>query len=84
MIFTKLFGTKSDREIKKLSNIISQINQQYENLASQSDEGLVERTKELKEFVMNSRKEKENSLPSNMDQEERKKEKRERPRKMKI
>ena len=74
MIFTKLFGTKSDREIKKLSNVISQINQHYEKLASKSDEYLIERTEELREFVMSSRKEKEDSLPSNMDQEERKKE----------
>ena len=74
MIFTKLFGTKSDREIKKLSNVSSQINQHYEKLASKSDEYLIERTKELREFVMSSRKEKEDSLPSNMDQEERKKE----------
>ena len=74
MIFTKLFGTRSDREIKKLSNVISQINQHYEKLASKSDEYLIERTEELREFVMSSRKEKEDSLPSNMDQEERKKE----------
>jgi len=47
MIFTKLFGTKSDREIKKLSNDISQINQKYEKLASKSDADLIERTKEL-------------------------------------
>ena len=74
MIFTKLFGTKSDREIKKLSNTISQINQQYEKLVSKSDEDLIERTKELKEFVINSRQEKEDSLPPNMDREERVKE----------
>ena len=44
-------------EIKKLSNTISQINQQYEKLVSKSDEDLIERTKELKEFVINSRQE---------------------------
>ena len=74
MIFAKLFGTKSDREIKKLSNVISQINLHYEKLSSKTDEDLIERTKELKDFVINSREEKKKSLSSGMDKKERKEE----------
>ena len=74
MVFAKLFGTKSDREIKKLSNVISQINLHYEKLSSKTDEDLIERTKELKTFVINAREEKEKSLSSNMDKKERKEE----------
>jgi len=74
MVFAKLFGTKSDREIKKLSNIISQINLHYEKLASKTDEDLVLRTKELRTFVINAREEKKKSIPSNMDKNERKEE----------
>ena len=74
MVFAKLFGTKSDREIKKLSNVISQINLHYEKLSSKTDEDLIERTKELKTFVINAREEKEKSLPSSMDKKERKEE----------
>ena len=74
MVFAKLFGTKSDREIKKLSNIISQINLHYEKLGSKTDEDLVLRTKELRTFVINAREEKKKSIPSNMDKNERKEE----------
>ena len=74
MIFAKLFGTKSDREIKKLSNVISQINLHYEKLSAKTDEDLIERTKELKDFVINSREEKKKSLSSGMDKKERKEE----------
>jgi preprotein translocase subunit SecA len=74
MVFAKLFGTKSDREIKKLSNVISQINLHYEKLSSKTDEDLIERTKELKTFVINAREEKEKSLSSSMDKKERKEE----------
>ena len=74
MIFAKLFGTKSDREIKKLSNVISQINLHYEKLPLKTDEDLIKRTKELKTFVINATEEKKNSLSSSMDKKERKEE----------
>ena len=74
MVFAKLFGTKSDREIKKLSNVISQINLHYEKLSSKTDEDLIKRTKELKTFVINATEEKKNSLSSSMDKKERKEE----------
>ena len=47
MFLSKIFGTKSDREIKKLSPIINQINQFYESLSSKTDEELVDKTRDL-------------------------------------
>jgi len=55
MVLSKLFGTKSDREVKKLAPTIGQINQMYESLSSKSDDELVVRTDELRDFVINTR-----------------------------
>jgi len=71
MVLSKLFGTKSDREVKKLAPTIGQINQMYESLSSKSDDELVVRTEELRDFVINTRKEKVDSLPEGMDRQER-------------
>ena len=71
MVLAKLFGTKSDREVKKLRPSIDRINQLFNSLSTKTDEELVERTNELKEFVINARKEKENSLSSEMDKQQR-------------
>ena len=71
MILSKLFGTKSDREVKKLNPTIVQINQMYETLSSKSDEDLIHRTKELSEFIIKTREDKANSLPEDMDRKER-------------
>ena len=71
MVLAKLFGTKSDREVKKLRPSIDRINQLFESLSSKTDEDLVARTNELKEFVINARSEKEKSLSSAMDKQQR-------------
>ena len=71
MVLAKFFGTKSDREIKKLKPTIIRINQLYDSLSSKADDELVARTSELKEFVMNARQEKENSLSNDMDKQQR-------------
>ena len=71
MILAKFFGTKSDREMKKLLPTLDKINQLYETLSSKTDEDLVTRTQELKEFVINQRLEKAQSLHADMDQQER-------------
>ena len=71
MVLAKLFGTKSDREVKKLRPSIDRINQLFESLSLKADEDLVNRTNELKEFVINARNEKENSLSSEMDKQQR-------------
>ena len=73
MFLSKIFGTKSDREMKKLSPIIKQINQLYETLSSKTDGQLIEKTKELRNFVMKSRQDQESSLSDNIDTKERNK-----------
>ncbi len=67
MVFSKIFGTKSEREIKKLSLTLDQINQSYKSLAVKSDDDLVLRTKELRTFVINARNEKIESIKNNSD-----------------
>ncbi|MDP6169921.1 MAG: preprotein translocase subunit SecA [Candidatus Marinimicrobia bacterium] len=67
MVLAKLFGTKSDREVKKLTPTLDRINQLYESLSSKTDEDLINRTMELREFVTKTRQEKEDSLPETMD-----------------
>ena len=71
MFLEKLFGTKSEREIKQLSPSIDKINQYYESLVDKTDQELIDKTQQLKEFVINARKEKEDALPQDMDKEER-------------
>ena len=71
MILAKFFGTKSDREMKKLQPTLDKINQHYETLTNKSDEDLINLTQKLKGFVINAREEKEKSLPDDMDKTER-------------
>ncbi len=71
MVLTKLFGTKSERETKKLVPLINEINQFYETLSSKSDEDLANRTHELREIVINSKETKKESLPDNISRQER-------------
>ena len=71
MILTKLFGTKSDREIKKLRPTLEKINQFYGSLKNKSDDELREKTEKLREFVIHSRKEKLDSLSVDIDRQER-------------
>ena len=71
MILAKFFGTKSDREMKKLLPTLDKINQLYETFFSKTDDDLVTRTEELKEFVINQRSEKAQSLHADMDRQER-------------
>jgi len=71
MVLSKIFGTKSDREIKKLTPTINKINQMFESLCSKSDEELIKRTIELREFVIKTRQESNDSLPTEMDKKER-------------
>lgn len=45
---TKLFGTKYDREIKKMAPLVEEINEHFEKLADLSEEELVGKTEEFK------------------------------------
>ena len=62
MILSRIFGTKSEREIKKLSVEIDKINQSYELFLKKSDEDLISKTNELKNYVVNSRQKAEEAL----------------------
>tara|TARA_B100001123_G_scaffold379378_1_gene448241 strand:- start:4500 stop:7547 length:3048 start_codon:yes stop_codon:yes gene_type:complete len=72
MVLAKLFGTKSERETKKLIPLIDEINQFCETLSLKSDEDLVNRTHEMREIVINSRVTKKESLPENINRQEQK------------
>ena len=69
MFLKKLFGTSSQREIKKISFIVNDVNQIFESLSSKSDEELVQKTEELKKFVIESRNKVENSFDDTIDKE---------------
>ena len=56
---TKIFGTKSDREIKKISPIVKEINSIYDSLEGKNEDYLVQRTKELQKQVIEEISEKE-------------------------
>ena len=62
MILSKLFGTKSEREIKKLSTEVDKINHSYKLFSEKSDEDLINRTKELRDLIISTRSEKIESV----------------------
>ncbi len=47
-IITKIFGTKHDRDIKKISPLVGEINGEFEKLASLTDDQLKAKTEEFK------------------------------------
>ena len=48
-IITKIFGTKNEREVRKLWPIVDEINQHLDSLRNLSDEQLAQKTDEFKE-----------------------------------
>ena len=58
-LISKIFGTRSDREIKLLYPIVEKINQIYDQLSVKTDEELKQRTLELKNDLALARKEAE-------------------------
>ena len=54
-IIKKVFGTKSDREIKQFATIVDDINSIYETLKEKSDDDLVARTREFQEKIRQTR-----------------------------
>ncbi|MDD5766782.1 MAG: preprotein translocase subunit SecA, partial [Candidatus Marinimicrobia bacterium] len=68
---TSIFGTASDREIKKIQPIVDEINQIYSTLQNVSIEKLRERTEEFKRFVQESRSAAGKELPEDIDRDER-------------
>ena len=58
-LISKVFGTRSDREIKLLYPLVDEINVLSDNLKEKSDDDLRQRTMELMEEVAISRSEAE-------------------------
>lgn len=70
-ILTKVFGTKSDREIKSLDPMVEEINRIAESLESKSQEDIVRRTEELREQIVSARNKLESELEeSGLDKDE--------------
>ena len=55
MFLKKLFGTSSQRYIKKLIPVVDQINDIFQTLESKTDQDLINRTMELKTKVDEAR-----------------------------
>jgi len=62
MFLKKLFGTSSQRYIKKLIPVVDQINDIFQTLESKSDQDLTNRTMELKKMVEKARIEAKNKF----------------------
>ena len=71
MILSKIFGTKSEREIKKLSTEVDKINQSYELFVNKSEEDLIVKTNELRNYVMRNRREAKESVENITDKKTR-------------
>jgi preprotein translocase subunit SecA len=63
----KIFGTKSDREIKKILPIVNQVNQFYDTLKDKDISYLQTRTKELQVIIKKSIEEQESKKLANID-----------------
>ena len=63
----KIFGTKSDREIKKILPIVNQVNQFYDTLKDKDISYLQSRTKELQAVIKKSIEEQESKKLVNID-----------------
>ena len=50
-LLTKIFGTKSGREIKQIKPLVDQINNLYDSLEGKDESYLAERTRELQQTV---------------------------------
>ena len=61
-ILKKIFGSKSDREIKTLLPIVDEINQIAETLSSKSEVELVSRTQEIRKEIISARESAEQEL----------------------
>ena len=66
-ILTKIFGTKSDREIKKISPIVNQVNEFYDTLEGKDIAYLQSRTKELQQIIQQDILTEESEKLSNID-----------------
>ena len=73
MFLKKLFGTSSQRKIKKILPLVGQINEFYDSIQSKSDQELIDRTEQLKQYVQEARNQAKNNLDKDADSAIRKK-----------
>jgi len=70
-ILKKIFGSKSDREIKSLWPIVAKVNQFAETLSDKTDEDLIQRTEEIKKTIIDAtEKKREEVTEKNLDKNE--------------
>ena len=73
MFLKKIFGTSSQRKIKKILPLVGQINEFYDSIQSKSDQELIDRTEQLKQYVQEARNQAKNNLDKDADRAIRKK-----------
>ena len=73
MFLKKLFGTRSQRQTKKLLPLVDQVNEFYESLQSKSDQDLIDRTAQLKQFVEDAINQEKSKMDKGADSSEIKK-----------
>ena len=66
-ILTKIFGSKSDREIKKILPTVKEVNQFYDSLEDKDISFLKNRTKELQSIIKKAIDDQESSKLKNID-----------------
>src|SRR5690606_1433678 len=50
-LISKIFGTKSDKDIKKVMPLVEAVKKEYERLSSISHDELRQKTREIQEFI---------------------------------
>lgn len=68
-LITSVLGTKSDREIKTVQPLVTEINQLAETLTEKSDQDMVDRTAEMRQQIMAARQAAEEKF-SELDKDE--------------
>ena len=63
-IITKIFGTSSDRETKLLLPFVTKINEEYDKLSDTSQDDLIAKTEEWKNYIRNEVEQLEDELKS--------------------
>ncbi len=69
MFLKKIFGTSSQRQIKKILPLVNQINEFYKGIQSKSDQDLMDRTKQLKKYVEEARDKEKSTIDKDLDRE---------------
>ena len=70
---TRYIKTSSQRKIKKILPLVGQINEFYDSIQSKSDQELIDRTEQLKQYVQDARNQTKNNLDKDADRAIRKK-----------